>query len=352
MLEIKVFGRQDLPDQSLVESGDVAWRIDGEGTLREPDAPSSNGVVDDVVVLYIAPNTAGRHSVTASVHDCLGRRVGETDDSVEARCSAEFSIQVLRSVRSVTTPTAVPVNPAGPIPVVIPGVDGTQHSVFTPEEGGEAESADGSCTLRLPVGAVANGEYVGAAIAVIEGELSDGRFAVRGALCEVSVVDSSGVAVESYLLEDPAEICMPVPPEFRSRIVDVEMAVVEDVVVSRLVGSTIRLVGRRRREIPFGGSGGDLNAGDRRGGCTVGIVAAGSAGDMGAVTRFAGYGRLRAELAERVGAVDPVGRGRGCHLSVCPQRAHEEHEVKRVVRVVFLTVPQAFQFTRDLASRL
>ena len=33
-LEIKVFGRQDLPDQSLVESGDVAWRIEGEGTLR------------------------------------------------------------------------------------------------------------------------------------------------------------------------------------------------------------------------------------------------------------------------------------------------------------------------------
>ena len=150
MLEIKVFGRQDLPNQSLVESGDVAWRIDGEGTLREPDAPSSNGVVDDVVVLYIAPNTAGRHTVTASVHDCLGRRVGETDESVEARCSAEFSIRVLRSVRSVTTPTAVPVNPAGPIPVVIPGEDGTQHSVFTPEEGGKAESADGACTLRVP----------------------------------------------------------------------------------------------------------------------------------------------------------------------------------------------------------
>ena len=261
MLEIKVFGRQDLPDQSLVESGDVAWRIDGEGTLREPDVPSSNGVVDDVAVLYIAPpaqdQTAGRHTITASVHDCLGRRVGETDESVEARCSAEFSIRVLRSVRSVSAPTAVPVNPAGPIPVVIPGEDGTQHSVFTPEEGGEAESADGACTLRVPVGAVANGEYVGAAIAVIEGELSDGRFAARGGLCEVSVVDSSGDAVESYLLEDPAEICMPVPPEFRSRIVDVEMAVVEDGVVSRLVGSTIRIVGSSG-EIALCGNVGDL----------------------------------------------------------------------------------------------
>ena len=260
-LEIKVFGRQDLPDQALVGSGDVRWRIEGEGTLLEPDAPLRNGEVDDVAVLYIAPpaqdQTAGRHTVTASVHDCLGRRVGETDESVEARCSAEFSIRVLRSVRSVSAPTAVPVNPAGPIPVVIPAEDGTQHSVFTPEEGGEAESADGACTLRVPVGAVANGEYVGAAIAVIEGGLSDGRFAARGGLCEVSVVDSSGDAVESYLLEDPAEICMPVPPEFRSRIVDVEMAVVEDGVVSRLVGSTIRIVGTSG-EIALCGNVGDL----------------------------------------------------------------------------------------------
>ena len=194
---------------------------------------------------------------TASVHDCLGRRVGETDESVEARCSAEFSIRVLRSVRSVTTPTAVPVNPAGPIPVVIPGEDGTQHSVFTPEEGGEAESADGACTLRVPVGAVANGEYVGAAIAELEGDLSDIRFAARGDICEVSMVDSSGDAVESYLLEDPAEVCMPVPPEFRSRIVDVEMAVVEDGGVARLVGSTIRIVGTSG-EIALCGNVGDL----------------------------------------------------------------------------------------------
>ena len=219
------------------------WRIEGEGTLDEPDVPSRNGEVDDISVLYIAPDTAGRHTVTASVHDCLGRRAGESDDEVEARCSAEFSIRVLRSVRPASAPTPVPVNPAGQIPVVIPGGDGTQHSVFTPEEGGEAVSPDGSCTLNVPVGAVPNGEYVGAAVSVVEGEMSDHRFAARGRFCEVSVVDSSGDAVESYLLEDAAEVCMPVPQEFRSRIVDVEMAAVEDGGVARLVGSTIRIVG-------------------------------------------------------------------------------------------------------------
>ena len=242
-LEIKVYGRQDLPDQSLAGSGDVTWRIEGEGTLVEPDVPSRNGEVDDISVLYIAPDTAGRHTITASVHDCLGRRAGESDDEVEARCSAEFSIRVLRGVRPASAPTPVPVNPAGPIPVVIPGGDGTQHSVFTPEEGGEAESADGSCTLRVPVGAVPNGEYIGAANSTLDAEMSDHRFAARGRFCEVSVVDSSGDAVDSYLLEDPAEICIPVPQEFRSRIVDVEMAAVEDGGVARLVGSTIRIVG-------------------------------------------------------------------------------------------------------------
>ena len=243
LLEIQVYGRQDLPDQSLVGSGDVIWRIEGEGTLREPDAPNSNGEVDDISVLYIAPDAAGRHTITASVHDCLGRRAGESEEAVDARCSAEFSIRVLRVVRAESTPEVAPVNPAGTIPIVIPGDDGTQHSVFTPEEGGETESADGSCALRVPIGAVPNGEYVGAAVSVAEGELSDNRYAVRGMFCEVSVVDSDGDAITSYVLEDPAEMCIPVPPVFRSRIVDVEMAVVEEDRVAALVGSTIRIVG-------------------------------------------------------------------------------------------------------------
>ena len=38
-------------------------------------------------------------------------------------------------------------------------------------------------------------------------------------------------------------MCIPVPQEYRSRIVDVEMAAVEDGGVGRLLGSTIRIVG-------------------------------------------------------------------------------------------------------------
>ena len=101
------------------------------------------------------------------------------------------------------TPTPVPVNPAGQIPVVIPGGDGTQHSVFTPEEGGEAVSPDGSCTLNMPVGAVPNGEYVGAAVSIVEDDLSDHPISRHEAdFCAVSLVDSSGDAVDSYLLDD------------------------------------------------------------------------------------------------------------------------------------------------------
>ena len=109
----------------------------------------------------------------------------------------------------------------------------------------------------MPVGAVANGEYVGAAIIEVEGDLSDGRFVARGGFCEVSMVDSAGDAVASYMLEDPAEICLPVPPEFRSRIVDVEMAVVESGGVARLAASTVRIVGTSGR-IALCGSVGEL----------------------------------------------------------------------------------------------
>ena len=193
------------------------------------------------------------------------------------------------------TPTPVPVNPAGQIPVAIPGGDGTQHSVFTPEEGGEAVSPDGSCTLNVPVGAVPNGEYVGAAVSIVEDDLSDIRYASRGDFCEVSVVDSSGDAVDSYLLDDPAEMCIPVPQEYRSRIVDVEMAAVEDGGVGRLLGSTIQIVGTsgrnrglRRRQ---------RTAGDRCGGCTGEVVAAGGAGDPRSVARFTRNGRRRRNVA-------------------------------------------------------
>ena len=71
------------------------------------------------------------------------------------------------------------------------------------------------------------------------------------------MVDSDGDAVESYMLEDPAEICLPVPPEFRSRIVDVEMAVIEDRGGARLAASTVRIVGTSGR-IALCGTVGEL----------------------------------------------------------------------------------------------
>ena len=242
-LEIKVYGRQDLPDQSLVNPGDVDWSTDGDGSLKGPGGPQTNGADGDVSVLYVAPETPGRNKVVASVLDCLGKRVGESDESASARCTAEFWIVVLRSARSVVLPTPVPVNPPGPIPVVIPGADGTQHSVFTPEEGGDAESPDGACTLRAPVGAVANGELIGVSLQTGDVEALDGRYATGDVSCSISAVDSDGDAIASYVLEDPAEVCIPVPPPFRSRIVDVQMASISDGVVKTVFGGTIRIVG-------------------------------------------------------------------------------------------------------------
>ena len=242
-LKIKVFGRQDLPDQSLVDSGDVSWTVEGEGSLMEADVKVKNGEVDDVSVLYLAPDSPGTHEVVASVHDCLGKRVNETPESADARCKAEFSVRVIRSASAFVSPTPEPVNPSGPIPQVIPSEDGVQHGVFTPEEGGEVESADGICKLRVPVGAVANGELVGAALTTGAFELSDPRFEGRGSSCSISIVDSSGGGISSYLLEDPAEVCLPVPDEFRSRIVDVEMVSVVGGGVGAIYASTIRIAG-------------------------------------------------------------------------------------------------------------
>ena len=243
VLEIKVYGRQNLLDQSLVNSGEVSWRLEGEGSLLEHQVQARNGKPDDIAVLYIAPDAAGRYKAIATVLDCLGRRDGETAEDVDARCTAEFLINVSGGLEFTPTPTPVPVNPPGPIPVVIVGEDGTQHSVFTPEEGGEAVSPDGACALRAPVGAIPNDEFVGIALETRPIDSTADRYAVRGDACAASVVDAAGDAVSSYLLEDPAEACVPVPPIFRRWIADVQLASVAVGEVGTVHGSTVRIVG-------------------------------------------------------------------------------------------------------------
>ena len=244
VLEIDVYGRQDILDPALAEGVAIEWSVDrGTEALIEADPPDRIGTS----VVFVAPEIAGRYLVKAAIADasCLSARDEETERAAEIRCQAEFEITVLRRISRTVDPTRVPVNPAGAIPIVISGADGVQHAVFTPEDGGSATSPLEECTLDVPSGSVQNREIIGAALdsTEVDAGFSDHRYAARGAACTVSVVDSEGAAISSYFLAQPAEICIPLPPVFRSRITDVQIASIRADTVHQILGSVVRILG-------------------------------------------------------------------------------------------------------------
>ena len=166
-LDVEVYGRQDIRDDSLGDRPEISfdWTAEsystqtesGVGDFRESvagnDDRARNGEADDRRALYIAPSSAGRFLVKAELDpgdECLGKRPGETDEEVIARCSAEFEVMVMRP--SAPQPTPVPPrDPSGPIPPLIVDGDGTNYEVFTPEGGGVFLTE--KCSLKIPEGA-------------------------------------------------------------------------------------------------------------------------------------------------------------------------------------------------------
>ena len=240
-LSVEVYGRQDIRDDALVDGAPLTWSA-SDGSFREADVSERNGLPDDVRVYYTAPDASGRYTVTASASDCLVRRDDESEEAAQARCNAIFDVRIVRPSR-VDAEKPVPRNPEGPIPVVIPGPDGTQHGVFTPEDGGSI--SDEACSFSLPPGAVNDLEYIGVAVDSDQAppSIEDFRFVSRGVQCRLSAVDADGSAVANYLLGEPGQACVPLPVEFRSRIVDTDLALIADGSVSRLLSSMVRIMG-------------------------------------------------------------------------------------------------------------
>ena len=236
-LTVNIYGRQDILDNSLSVRHGVAfeWTADnpasqtssGTGRFGEADQASSgrttNDLPDDRQVLYTAPGASGRVRVTAALEpgaECLGKQAGESDQDVLDRCSAVFEITVQRPSRE--TPTAVPPrNPSGEIPSVLVDGDGTNYEVFTPEDGG-AFSGEGF-GITAPPGAVPDGEVIG--VNVAQGDpatnvgLTHHRYTLGGDWYNVAAIDADGALVSSYVLDEPAEICVPLPAELRGSIV-------------------------------------------------------------------------------------------------------------------------------------
>ena len=259
-LAINLYGRQNILNRNLAGSVEFQWRVEahGDGSSRSGSFHTETGLPDGPEVIYIAPETPGRYTVNATIDTpgaCFSKTADETTEEGQQRCTASFDITVLMRRVDSSRVSEPPVNPAGPIPIVIAGTAGTQHAVFTPEDGGTATSPTEMCTLTAPPAAIQNNELIGIAInellspttsSVIPADAAtqiyaDPRFIQRGIICNIEAVDSEGNAVHDYFLNQSAEICLPLPPEFRTVITDAAIAHIEAGAVSQQLGSSVRI---------------------------------------------------------------------------------------------------------------
>ena len=194
------------------------------GSFKEADRDADvDSKVDDREVIYTTPREPGIYTLKAFVD----RMVCGDDDGLDDGCFAEIEITVRRAAAP-PSPTAIPVNPAGEIPSVIVDDDGNQYEVFTPEDGGRFEGEGVSVvSVVAEPGAVPNGEIIGVR-ADTDGEASNigrtqDRVTLSGSYYGIYAVDASGQALNGYLLDDPINVCLPVPSRFTSNISQLAM---------------------------------------------------------------------------------------------------------------------------------
>ena len=241
VLTTEVYGVQGILDNDLADavSPNKVW-FDWIDESRNADFAEFtnrpmriNDVADDREVIYQVPTIPGNYTVSVNVPfaaHCKGPRA-EMDETMEeaiARCTAEFEL-IVRYQRNSDDEVAAPVNPDGPIPASVVNDRGEDCPVFTPEEGGLLDAVDHSVSVEA--GAVQNNTAVAICVnkagTASKVGFTQHRYTLHGDLYSVTAFDLNGRELSEYEFNFPIEACIPLPDALRTRISDVELAVVE-----------------------------------------------------------------------------------------------------------------------------
>ena len=223
-LSVDIYGLQDAKDNGI--GGSFAWDVNG--TPVDDDSPN------DRELDYTSSSSPGTYKVTASLSggECqpdvsAGKTDAERAKLRDDACSAEFDVTVRRPSADGPEQEA-PANPPGEIPSILADSDGNQYEVFTPVEGGTFTGEGYS--LTVDAGAVPNGEFLGIRMsdegAASNAGMTHQRYTLGGNMYAISAVDSSQAAISSYVLDDPAMACVPLPDELRSNISDLALVAI------------------------------------------------------------------------------------------------------------------------------
>ncbi len=232
VLSVEVYGLQGKVDQSLADGVTLNWTTTG-GSVPTNAAGNTE-------VTYTASSSPGTYTITAMVSD--GDCQPDDESMREAACSASFEVRVRRSAPPQPEPAA-PANPPGDIPTILTDSEGNQYEVFTPVEGGTF--AGEGYSIVAGSGAVPNGEFIGVRMSD-DGSASNAgmthqRYTLGGNMYGVHAVDSTGASVSDYVLDEAAEVCVPLPDAFRARISDLALVTINSDGSLTILAANVRL---------------------------------------------------------------------------------------------------------------
>ena len=253
VLSVEVWGRQDIPNNGLADKDladgrpEFVWTSDGRGSFIEGRVRSewSDGLANDRQVIYVAPESAGVHTVMVSLADspqCLSVREDETTEEHLERCTAQINVTV-KNRTAVSILTTAPVNPSGTIPETLTDSDGVAYAVFAPVEGGSFVGDGFSITAGS--GAVANGEFIGMSMTPTGDASNVGitwhRYTLAGSSYSINVIDSTSEPVSNYVLGEPVVACFPMPEQLRSNISDIVLVQTGDDSAVTVLSTRLRI---------------------------------------------------------------------------------------------------------------
>ena len=231
-LSVDVYGLQDKQDQKLAGEGVITWSA-VNGTITAVKGTSAK-------VNYKASSTPGSDTITATVGkaDCR-----PADEKMRAeKCSATIPVKVRRPSPPQPEDEA-PVNPAT-IPSILADGSGNQYEVFTPVEGGTFDQGEGYW-LTAESGDVPNGEVIGVRMsddgAASNMGMTHQRYTLGGNMYGIHVVDAAGSSISSYVLDDPAQVCVPLPAELASNISKVALVALNADDTLTILSSSVKL---------------------------------------------------------------------------------------------------------------
>ena len=229
-LSVNIYGLQDKQDQKLANGVTFAWSATG-GDVGSDEDPS---------ITYTAPSAPGSYDVTVSLdaNECY-----HADAETQAeKCSATITVKVRRPSPPQPQDEA-PVNPAT-IPAILTDGSGNQYEVFTPVEGGTFNTGEGYW-ITAQSGDVPNGELIGVRMSD-DGSASNlgmthQRYTLGGNMYGIHVVDAAGSSISSYVLDDPAQVCVPLPAAMSSNISKVAIVAMNSDGTLTILSSSVKL---------------------------------------------------------------------------------------------------------------